>query len=682
MFPLALNKLADDASKLAVGGAASASAVRQRPPAELFVFVLGMGLWLLSHPYWGIWHDARVYTLMAVRWLDPASFSRDPWFMFGSQDAFTLFSPIYGAAISVFGVDAAAKWGALLAGTCYVAACWWFSRVLPLGRQRSLLFLLLVSVQLVYCINDFGLTETFRVSEPFITSRQFSIAFAMAGIAAVVGGNRTWAAMMFLASIVLHPLMGVWAMLVVLGARVPLRVRSLLILVALGSLLLACLSVIGVGAFRPVKGEWGEMVRGSALIVFVAPDGRHRLEIALICYAVLLCAARWGRSEMKRWYAVALIVSFAAYAVNWFCSEFFPAAIVMQAQLWRANWLALIFAVVAVVDVAARVYTMGRLARELAAAGAGVALLFPVAGGGLAIAAVCCRGTVTIMLQEAWRRMGNKARLAVRAGCAVVVALAGFSVVTEIYAAGAALWRTGDATDSLSDFARGLLFTGGYGLLAFASWWVGAFSRRRVLIAVASALLLAIGLYRWDDRRSPVRELEEQSWGRSMGNAARTFAVHVRPGDTVYWQGRPERVWYELRTASYVSSTQAIGIVFSERMALEVARRLSRVTLAGAPAPVPSNAAEQRSLAVELRNADDTQVSIELSDLHTYEAAKLTVDGLRFLCRDPELDFVIHEEQFPGHVLASATEVAGKRQVLWNLYDCEPFRQSQSRGGA
>src|SRR5450432_3323752 len=64
--------------------------------------------WVLSHPYRGLIHDAGLYTLQAMSHLHPGTLSADAFLRFGSQDAFTIFSPLYAWFIQAFGVEPAA----------------------------------------------------------------------------------------------------------------------------------------------------------------------------------------------------------------------------------------------------------------------------------------------------------------------------------------------------------------------------------------------------------------------------------------------------------------------------------------------------------------------------------------------------------------------------------------------
>src|ERR1700694_3272409 len=64
--------------------------------------------WALSHGYRGIFHDAGLYTLQALARLAPAALGQDVFLRFGSQDRYTIFSPIYADFRRPKGMGAAA----------------------------------------------------------------------------------------------------------------------------------------------------------------------------------------------------------------------------------------------------------------------------------------------------------------------------------------------------------------------------------------------------------------------------------------------------------------------------------------------------------------------------------------------------------------------------------------------
>lgn len=64
--------------------------------------------WALSHPYRGLIHDARLCTLQAMAQLHPETLASDVFLRFGSQDAYTVFSPLHAGVIRFAGVENAA----------------------------------------------------------------------------------------------------------------------------------------------------------------------------------------------------------------------------------------------------------------------------------------------------------------------------------------------------------------------------------------------------------------------------------------------------------------------------------------------------------------------------------------------------------------------------------------------
>ncbi|MCF8184885.1 MAG: hypothetical protein K9J43_07900 [Polynucleobacter sp.] len=78
---------------------------------ELFhIASLGFIVWLINHAYVGLdIHDAKLYAVLAAHWLEPTAYARDPFFLYGSQDAFSIFSPVYGTLVRWFGLGIAAQ---------------------------------------------------------------------------------------------------------------------------------------------------------------------------------------------------------------------------------------------------------------------------------------------------------------------------------------------------------------------------------------------------------------------------------------------------------------------------------------------------------------------------------------------------------------------------------------------
>lgn len=107
-----------------------------------------LAVWLYARPWAGIWHDTRLYAAQALRLLNPGQFEHDLYFMFGSQDAFTLFSPLYSVFILALGLDAGSHLLHTLGSVLWLAAAWYLLSGLLRGAMLwvGLAWLLLLPV--------------------------------------------------------------------------------------------------------------------------------------------------------------------------------------------------------------------------------------------------------------------------------------------------------------------------------------------------------------------------------------------------------------------------------------------------------------------------------------------------------------------------------------------------------
>ncbi len=81
------------------------------PARAIAVLALGLSVlavWMVQHRYIDIGHDAMLYALLALARLHPDTLSNDVFLRFGSQDHFTVFSPLFAFMIRVFDLAPAA----------------------------------------------------------------------------------------------------------------------------------------------------------------------------------------------------------------------------------------------------------------------------------------------------------------------------------------------------------------------------------------------------------------------------------------------------------------------------------------------------------------------------------------------------------------------------------------------
>jgi hypothetical protein len=155
----------------------------------LTLCLLCFATWALVHGYQGIFHDAILYTLQALARLDPGALSQDVFLRFGSQDRFTIFSPLYAAAAQWLGAERAAAALTLAFQLALFAGAWALARsVMPRGLA------LLGVLVLIAVPGYYGPDRVFSCVESFLTPRMAAEALALGGIAAALCERRPRAA--------------------------------------------------------------------------------------------------------------------------------------------------------------------------------------------------------------------------------------------------------------------------------------------------------------------------------------------------------------------------------------------------------------------------------------------------------------------------------------------------------
>src|SRR5688572_1866806 len=105
---------------------------RQAPMAVAGVTLAAayMVVWLIRWNYGGLEDDAMLYALQALARSHPNLGAHEIFLRYGSQDDYTIFTPVFAWLMNRIGLAPA---GALLAATCHVAsalATWFIARQL------------------------------------------------------------------------------------------------------------------------------------------------------------------------------------------------------------------------------------------------------------------------------------------------------------------------------------------------------------------------------------------------------------------------------------------------------------------------------------------------------------------------------------------------------------------------
>src|SRR5512139_683507 len=182
--------------------------------ATVGLVALLLVLAMLLHDYHGLDHDSQLYSFQALAHLKPGLLGQDLYLRFGSQDNYTLFSPIYAGLISAAGLEPASALITIVSQIAFLCATGFLARQL-MGRSLAWLGVaVMLAVPGVFGANGF-----WKVFEEFATPRLFCEALTVAALSAAVARRYAVAAGILAVAFLLHPLMALAGICAVLYMR-------------------------------------------------------------------------------------------------------------------------------------------------------------------------------------------------------------------------------------------------------------------------------------------------------------------------------------------------------------------------------------------------------------------------------------------------------------------------------
>lgn len=538
--------------------------------------------WAISHQYRGIAHDARLYTLQALAHLDP-SLHGDVFLRFGSQENFTLFSPLYAAAIRLLGAENAAAALTLAFQTGLLFAAWMLARSVMSRSMAVLGVCVLVAIP-----GDYGPGHVFTCLESFVTPRMAAEALALGGLAAVLRGRTAMAALLIVMAGLLHPLMAAAGLAatcclccVITHPRraLPLGASALVLLTAIGLML----PIGPLGRFDP---DWLELVKGRSPFLFLAYWKSADWAWAATIAATLGQAATLDRapalraatdtdgSRRIRDLSIAVLLTmFAGLVLSGLGCDLLGLVLVVQSQTWRWLWLGTVVAAL-LLPLVLRVEWHSGYAGRTRATLLTAAWLFGAndfAWTPLLSLAVCAGLASRVTRRELYLLfLGACGLLAI----AVVWRVASNLEFTDAHYLDprVAMWQR-RATSFMHD---GALPAAAAGIIV----WCAARRRARAALILcagaAGAACIIVGPLCWNSWMQRDYPAER----RAQFAAMRTL---IPPGAEVFWPESPVATWLLLDRPSYISVIQTAGMVFSRSGARELRRRAEALGVAIPP---------------------------------------------------------------------------------------------------
>lgn len=322
-----------------------------------------IGFWALQHPYGGLIQDSVLYAMGAFGRLHPESLGQDLYLSAGSQDHYTLFSPLVAQVMRLVGVGWAAVLMTLASQAAFYGAGWMLAR-----RLMPAPLAILAVAFLVMLPSLFGPNHIFWYTEDIMTPRVPSEAFVLAALACALGRRYLLAALCFCGAMLLHPLMGVAGIVMLymlwIGLERP-RLTAGLALAALATVgLIAWL--IPFGRFARFDPVWFSILHGRLQYIFpslwsLRDWGRMSVPLATLIAGASMKSSSTARTVCR----AALATWIAAITIALIGADLLHVVVVTQAQAWRWLWLTNATAVVLIPVVATDCWRAGSAARAL-----------------------------------------------------------------------------------------------------------------------------------------------------------------------------------------------------------------------------------------------------------------------------------------------------------------------------
>ncbi len=541
---------------------------RSTPGSRAFSTVLAplialFGLWLVVRPYAGISGDAILYVGKVLAQLDPAGVGRDIVFSHDRQMHFTLFPPLMTGAIRGLGLAHGAE------SVAFAAVVVWFLAIAVLalhlaeGRRRWLI-LSFIFLAPSYYANGFHFGEALAVPRPFAE------ALVLLGCAALLRQKFWLAGALMLGAALLHPIMALPGFGMLFLSMLERDRRWLWLALGLLPLLsLAAamhLSLLGRG-FATIDAQWWAILQQGNFNIIPLLWNPFAYAQLLTQVATLIVAIMSLERRYKSFFLHVLIVACSGFVLAVLFGDLIHDELVVQAQLWRALWLAAVLAPAALGLLVVEARTKAPAAWIVPALLATAWL--PTSGLAKVLMCGCALLLDAMPVDKLAKIPPHYAQWAVRLLLlfGIVNLLANDVRHIAMYHIAFERWHIVSLKLNMFGWFAGLLLF--FMITAPNSRKFGEFG----LVAAACCALL--GLYAWDGRAAFRKQVDS---GRPV--APFSAIIANRPGP-VYWVGGKNEAWFWLRRANWYSNVQSWPIVFSRRQALQWQNHAERVVKFG-----------------------------------------------------------------------------------------------------
>jgi hypothetical protein len=493
-------------------------------------------------------HDARLYTVQALRALIPDRLNSDIYLKYGSQDSFTLFSWFYRPLLAVFGISTGHAIAALLG-----QALWGAGLLLFLSRLFNDVRTLIGALVAVLLLSSaYGASGIFNYAETFATPRIYAEGLILAALGCALRGRWLASLALIALSSTLHPIMALTGFgLIFLYSALS---RPVLWLAGAGvALFLVALTLSHVGPFgrlaQSYDPKWFSIVRGSTPYLFMT--GWRGEDILGLSARFGFCVAAFtiANSQERKGLLAVLALTSLGLATTFVGADLLRNLLVVQVQPWRTYWL---LTLTANISAALLILRLPRqfVSREVIIVSAALSALGNFCDVWLTPEIVALVGFVALGAELTMRRrLPMPAVVVLRTWCALAFCVA--AVLTVIIAVLPDFWQS---------ILRATLAAGVLAVICRPK----LLGPKPSLIVAGVALVVATAI--WDER---------SEWEKFIENprVQPELAAFSPPSKHLYWEQGLELQWLKLREPGYYSCLQRVGTMLSRDNAIDFDRR-------------------------------------------------------------------------------------------------------------
>lgn len=596
-------------------------------------------LWPIVRPYQWVNGDAQLYALQALAHAYPDRYVNDLYFLFGSQDRYTLLTNLAAPVYAALGADHATAALTLILSGLWALACFALAAA-TVGRKLAWLSL---ACAVVTTGAYGGGGDVFRYAEGYFSARLPAEVMILAALALQLLGRTAWSILLMTCAALTHPIMTIPALGLAVLIAIPARKWP----AALAAALLGCGLLLGlafaspIGPLSIVDPTWLSTIERRSSFLFPSDWTSADWGRAGVMMGSLLVAGRILRGTTAgRLAHGSLAIAALGLLIAYVGSDVLPVAFVLQVQPWRAMWLATLIAAILLPAALAGAWH-GRPLERSAALLVCAAILDVESSASLP-------ATVAAVAAACWPRepAAVVGRLIVGTASVVLLACLALNALAVVDALQLPLFGTPDerSLEILRNVGRFASIPAALTLTV----WVLCVRRPSIAgIAVASVAVVALSLGTLGPAFS---QAGQQTYSGPIHASFAGWRAIIPRGATVLWLENPSAVWFLLERPNFVSIHQLAGVVFSRELALEAVDRIRAIRPVADPSAVFGDLPKERR-----------------------KLPALSTESLARVCLDPRLDYLVSSDSLPGAV-ARLNWPDASRFIY--LYDCDASHRS------